>query len=138
MSNSNKSSDSSRGISAKWLIFVTSAFIVILTLAPQMQNYFAQRAQINALRNQVSDANSALEQAKKDLANWSDPTYIAAQARTRLHFVFPGERQYVVSGLTKTTNNENKPAAEVANQIPSGLPWYGRLMASITSTNVGK
>ena len=138
MSKGNKSSDSTRGISAKWLIFVTSAFIVILTLAPQMQNYFAQRAQINALRNQVSDANSALEQAKKDLANWSDPTYIAAQARTRLHFVFPGERQYVISGLTKTSNNENKAAAEVANQIPSGLPWYGRLMASITSTNVGK
>ena len=138
MSKSDKSSDSTRGISAKWLIFVSTAFIVILTLAPQMQNYFAQRAQINALRNQVSDANSALEQAKKDLANWSDPTYIAAQARTRLHFVFPGERQYVVSGLTKTTTNENKAAAEVANQIPSGLPWYGRLMASITSTNVGK
>ena len=138
MSKGNESSEITRGISARWAVIVSTSFIVILTLAPQMQKYFAQRAQINAIRNQVADANSALEQAKKDLANWSDPTYIAAQARTRLHFVFPGERQYVVSGLTKTTNNENKAAAEVANQIPSGLPWYGRLMASITSTNVGK
>ena len=138
MSKGNESSEITRGISARWAVIVSTAFVVILTLAPQMQKYFAQRAQINAIRNQVADANSALEQAKKDLANWSDPTYIAAQAPTRLHFVFPGERQYVVSGLTKTTNNENKAAAEVANQIPSGLPWYGRLMASITSTNVGK
>ena len=138
MSNSNKSSDSSRGISAKWLIFVTSAFIVILTLAPQMQNYFAQRAQINALRNQVSDANSALEQAKKDLAKWSDPNYVAQQARTRLHFVFPGERQYAVLGIDKNSENSDQAASEVSNQIPSGLPWYGRVLASITATNTGK
>ena len=103
-----------------------------------MQNYVAQRAQINALRNQVSDANSALEQAKKDLANWSDPTYIAAQARTRLHFVFPGERQYEVSGIEEATTKSDAPAADVSNQIPAGLPWYSRILASISETNATK
>ena len=87
MSKGNESSEITRGISARWAVIVSTSFIVILTLAPQMQKYFAQRAQINAIRNQVADANSALEQAKRDLAKWNDPTYIAQQDRksTRLN-----------------------------------------------------
>ena len=138
MSKGNESSEITRGISARWAVIVSTSFIVILTLAPQMQKYFAQRAQINAIRNQVADANSALEQAKKDLAKWNDPTYIAQQARTRLHFVFPGERQYAVIGIPKEQLNSDQAASEVSNQIPSGLPWYGRVLASITATNTGK
>jgi hypothetical protein len=79
-----------------------------------MQRYFAQRAQINALHSQIKDAKSALEEAKRDLARWNDPTYIASQARTRLHFVFPGERQYAVIGLPDSANKNDAPAADVS------------------------
>jgi Septum formation initiator len=138
MSNNAKPPKSSSGNSINWIAAVTASFVVILTLATPMQRYFAQRAQINSLRNQISDANKALEQAKKDLARWNDPTYIAAQARTRLHFVFPGERQYSVLGIPDSTDNSAAAAAAVANQIPSGLPWYSRLVATISSTNLTK
>jgi cell division protein FtsB len=130
-----RSPEVTRGISVKWIIAVTVTFIVVLTLATPMQRYFAQRAQINALHSQIRDANSALEQAKKDLARWDDPTYVAAQARTRLHFVFPGERQYAITGLGDSTVKGDAPAADVSNQIPAGLPWYSRLVASISATN---
>ena len=135
MSKSSKSPDNVQGISVKWLVGVSVTFIVVLTLATPMQRYFAQRAQINSLHNQIKDANSALEQAKRDLALWDDPNYVASQARTRLHFVFPGERQYAITGIGQTEQNSNSAAAQVSNQIPSGLPWYGKLMASITATN---
>ena len=82
--------------SARWLAVVTVAFIFAITLAPPLQHYFAQRAQINALRAQVNDSNNELEKARKELAKWNDPEYVATQARQRLHFVFPGERQYIV------------------------------------------
>ena len=133
-----KSPEATRGISVKWIISVSASFIVVLTLATPMQRYFAQRAQINALHSQIKDARSALEEAKRDLARWNDPTYIAAQARTRLHFVFPGERQYAVTGLPDSTNKNDAPAADVANQIPAGLPWYSRLVATISATNSNK
>jgi cell division protein FtsB len=138
MNNRSKSSEETQGISARWIILVSVSFIVVLTLATPMQRYFAQRAQINSLRNQITDANKALENAKRDLARWDDPTYIAAQARTRLHFVFPGERQYAVTGIPDSQNSANQPASDVSNQIPSGLPWYSRLVASISATNVTK
>ena len=138
MSKSSKSSDQVQGISVKWLVAVSVTFIVVLTLATPMQRYFAQRAQINSLHNQIKDANSALEQAKRDLALWDDPNYVASQARTRLHFVFPGERQYAITGIGQTEQNSNTAAAQVSNQIPAGLPWYSRLVASISETNLDK
>ena len=69
MSNHSKSPEPTRGISVRWLLIVTTSFIVILTVAPSLQRYFAQRAQINALHNQINDANNALEEAKKELGD---------------------------------------------------------------------
>jgi cell division protein FtsB len=126
---------SSRGISGRAFAFVTVLALMAITLAPPVQRYFAQRAQINALRIQLNDSKSSLENARRDLALWNDPTYIAAQARSRLQFVFPGEIQYEVTGIEQTSDSKGAPAAPIADQIPLGLPWYGRLISSITSTN---
>jgi hypothetical protein len=65
-----------------------------------------------------------------ELLQWQDPEYVKAQARERLHFVMPGERQYIVTGTPKgegevTSNN-------VADLLEDGSPWYTRLIASIT------
>jgi cell division protein FtsB len=124
--------------SVRWLAVVTVAFIFAITLAPPLQHYFAQRAQINSLRAQVNDSNNELERARAELAKWNDPKYVASQARTRLHFVFPGERQYIVLDAPKSDSQADGPAAPISNQIPNGLPWYGRLVASITTTNVNR
>lgn len=127
----------SRGISGRALAFVTVLFLMALTLFPPMQRYFAQRAQINALHGQLAESKAAVAQAKADLAKWDDPTYVAQQARTRLHFVFPGETQYSVIGAPDPKKSGDAPAAPVASQVASGLPWYGRLISSITITNTG-
>ena len=124
--------------SARWLAVVTVAFIFAITLAPPLQHYFAQRAQINSLRAQVNGSNNALEKAREELAKWNDPEYVATQARQRLHFVFPGERQYIVLDAPKSEEEANGPIAPISTLIPNGLPWYGRLIASITTTNVNK
>jgi hypothetical protein len=55
---------------------------------------------------------------------------VKSQARERLHFVLPGERQYIVTegSTTATTNTTTK----VANSLTDGQPWYVRLIASIS------
>jgi cell division protein FtsB len=138
MTNRSKSPEATRGISAKWILAVSISFVLVLTIAPPLQRYFAQRAQISSLKSQITDAKKSVEDAKKELAKWDDPTYVASQARTRLHFVFPGERQYAVTGLPDNQNKGEGAATQVSNQIPSGLPWYNRLVASITETNATK
>lgn len=109
-------------------------FILAWTLAPPAQRYFAQRAQINSVRAQVASNNEALVNAAKELEKWRDPEYIKTQARERLHFILPGERQYIVTDSTEPASDA--PSTAVAKDIPSGLPWYNKLIASITETGV--
>ena len=125
-----------RGVSARNLAVATVLVVVAFTLAPPMQRYFAQKAQINALRTQLHDSQATLDAATNELAKWNDPAYVATQARSRLHYVFPGEHQYIVIGATTTGSNDGKPAGTISTNIPAGLPWYAKVISSITSTNV--
>lgn len=123
-----------RGLSNRALIVGIVLFVVAITLAPPIQHYFTQRAQINSLKTQISDNQAMLDKAAAELAQWDDPEYVASQARARLHFVFPGERQYIVVGDDEIT--EDGQQTKISGQLPVGLPWYSRLISSITSTNV--
>jgi cell division protein FtsB len=137
VSSSNKSIQSGlkkRGLSNRALIVGIVLFVVAITLAPPIQHYFTQRAQINSLKTQISDNQAMLDKAAAELAQWDDPEYVASQARARLHFVFPGERQYIVVGDDEITGDGQQ--TKVSGQLPVGLPWYSRLISSITSTNV--
>ena len=122
--------------SGRTFSLVAVFFIFALVLAPPIQNYFTQRAQINALRAQVDSDRSALEAARIELTRWQDPDYVKAQARERLHFVMPGERQYIVTG---TPNGEGEVTTnKVADQLEDGAPWYTRMIASITQVTSEK
>lgn len=106
-------------------------FALALFLAPPIKNYFTQRAQISALESQLASDYSALEAARKELMLWQDPNYIKSQARERLHFVMPGERQYIVTGGGESEDSTNNSASGVEN-LPEGQPWYTRMIASVT------
>jgi cell division protein FtsB len=122
--------------SGRTFSLVAVFFIFALVLAPPIQNYFTQRAQINALRAQVDSDRSALEAARIELTRWQDPDYVKAQARERLHFVMPGERQYIVTG---TPNGDDEVTGNiVADQLEDGAPWYTRMIASITQVTSEK
>jgi len=116
--------------SARPLALIAIVFVFTLTLAPPIKNYFTQRAQINSLKSQVATDRTALDAARAELNLWRDPNYIKSQARERLHFVMPGERQYIVTGTT--TGEPEAVANKVADQLEDGSPWYTRMIASIT------
>ena len=106
-------------------------FALALFLAPPIKNYFTQRAQISALQSQLSSDYAALEEARKELTLWQDPEYVKSQARERLHFVMPGERQYIVTGGSESQNSGDY-SVNVVENLPEGQPWYTRMIASIT------
>lgn len=126
-----------RGISTRLLILFIVLFGVAVTLAPPTQHYFAQRAQISALEADVESNRQKLQEARQELQRWRDPEYIKSQARDRLHFVLPGERQYIILGLNNKIDNTNSSAAPINQDFPIGVPWYSRVISSITSVGVG-
>jgi cell division protein FtsB len=125
--NFNRRRNSGRAL-ALWAVF----FILALAIAPPVKHYFTQRAQISALNSQLATNHKALEAARQELLLWQDPEYVKTQARERLHFVLPGERQYIVT--EDGTSTDSTQTTKVANSLTDGQPWYARLIASISET----
>jgi len=123
----------SRG-NARPLALIAIIFVFTLTLAPPIKNYFTQRAQISALKSQVATDRTALEAARAELELWKDPSYVKSQARERLHFVMPGERQYIVTGSKEDPTQPE--TTKVVSLLPEGAPWYTRLIASVTESGL--
>ncbi len=117
--------------SGRTFAIATVFFALALFLAPPIKNYFTQRAQISALKAQLSSDYAALEAARRELTLWQDPEYIKSQARERLHFVMPGERQYIVTGGDENQDGFTD-AIDVVKNLPEGQPWYTRMISSIT------
>lgn len=127
-----------KSISGRSLAFATVLLILAITIAPPLHNFFEQRVQINVYRAELAASESTLAAAEKELTLWNDPTYVASQARIRLHYVFPGEREYIV--LSKGINNnfapsQSVPVSPLEGVVPTGTPWYSKLITTIKSTN---
>jgi len=120
-----------KGVTSRFVALSVVFFIIALTIAPPMQRYFSQRAQISAVEAQIGASKERLQNAEAELARWRDPAYVKSQARNRLHFVLPGERQYIVVGAKSQSQNEADEQNSVADQLPDHAPWYERLISSI-------
>ena len=73
-----------RRSSNRLLALIALVFIFTLTIAPPAKNYFTQRAQINALKSQLSADNSALQKAREELLLWQDPEFIKSVIKKSL------------------------------------------------------
>jgi cell division protein FtsL len=97
-----------------------------LTLAMPLRTYFSQRAELE----QVLAEGEALEEEVADLetekTQLNDPTRIAAEARSRLRWVMPGETPYTVQlpGDVGPTEDEVEEAKKAEG------PWYRSLWES--------
>jgi cell division protein FtsB len=121
-----------RRTSNRFLALSAILYILALAIAPPVKNYFTQRAQISALKSQLSADNVALQKAREELLLWQDPDFVKTQARERLHFVLPGERQYIVTETN--SDGTQKSTTKIATSLVDGQPWYSRLIASISET----
>jgi cell division protein FtsB len=112
---------------------IVSFFIVVYALAVPTQHYFSQRAQINQLQSEVNSNQKSLEDARRELSQWKNPEFVKSEARSRLHFVMPGERKYVITGAENL--DETPESLKITEGATHGVPWYTRLISSITETS---
>lgn len=110
------------------VVFVAVA-IAIAVPARQLVDQRAEIANATAANERTKDRITLLDEA---LTRWSDPAFIAAQARQRLRFVFPGETAFIVIGpdgeAVEATNVGPVSTFPTLPQQPSA--WYERLWAS--------
>jgi cell division protein FtsB len=98
---------------------------VALTVAVPLRNYVSQRQELAAVTEQQQALAAEVDQLTRDRARLSDPGEVAAQARSRLGYVQPGEVPYVVQ-LPGAGATDSTPAAG------QGLPWYQQLWRDVS------
>lgn len=95
-----------------------------VTLAIPVRAWLSQRAEIAALESDVAAAKVRVADLQLQVEDWNDPAFVIAQARSRLHFVFPGEVGYVVLG------SDDRPVAADPRPESRETPWYSMLWDS--------
>ena len=97
-SNARASAKWLRGIRFSWFSLVMLGLVVlgVLVVAPTLHLYVDQQHQIARLEQSNAETAKKVTDLNKQVADWSDPDYIKAQARERLLFVMPGETSYLV------------------------------------------
>ena len=71
-----------------------------LALAAPLRQLLTQRAQIASLHSNIASSQQQIAALQKTQKLWADPTYVAGQARQRLHYVYPGQVPYVTLSPT--------------------------------------
>jgi len=97
--------------------------VIALSLAYPLREYLAQRARIAELREEQAQSMQAVEDLRDRRKELKDPAYVEREARTRLHYQYPGERAYVVIS--------DKDEQNQSDGGQSSDPWFDRLWKSV-------
>ncbi|RCV50756.1 septum formation inhibitor [Marinitenerispora sediminis] len=98
--------------------------VIALSLAYPLREYIAQRSEIAQLQEQRARTQENVAELRERAEELQDPTYIEREARTRLHYQYPGERAYVV--LDGADEQAEEPEA-----AGSADPWFTKLWKSV-------
>ncbi|GAB3207554.1 hypothetical protein GCM10027294_14390 [Marinactinospora endophytica] len=98
--------------------------VIALSLAYPLREYVAQRYRIAELQAEQEQIRREVEELQQRQDELEDPAYVEREARTRLHYQYPGETAYVV--LDSEGAQEGARESEVPDK-----PWFTRLWESI-------
>ncbi len=117
------------------IAFFVSLFIVavgVIQLVSTLNVYAADLAHLNSLKYQEAALIAQKQELENDISRWDDESYVAAQARDRLGFVFPGEQSVHVLNPQAVTGEETdqQDSGSGSSTQSKQLPWYSELSYS--------
>jgi cell division protein FtsB len=95
-----------------------------LTVVVPLRNYVAQRQELAAVTAQQEALAAEVDELNRERERLANPAEIAAQARSRLGYVRPGEVPYVVQLPSSGLGAGSDPASD-------GIPWYRQLWREV-------
>lgn len=124
------------------IAFFVSLFIVAvgaIQLVATFHDYALDLAQLNDLKREEASLIAQKEELENDISRWDDKSYVAAQARERLGFVFPGETSVTVLNPEAVTGKtpEQSKGDHHSTKDNKTLPWYTELNYSFEKADQG-
>lgn len=108
-------------------ILAATALLALIVVFQPLRGYLSQRAQYDAIVDQLAQAQATSTALEDQLAQWQDDDYVRSQARQRLFYVMPGETTYVVVGADEL---EESGHADAQTGPEAALPWFKVLRRS--------
>ena len=114
-------------LTSRALILIAVFALLVLALSVPVRGWLSQRAEVTALRADITASSERIAELQTELDRWSDPAFISTEARRRLHFVLPGEIGYV------TIAADGQPAESVLSEAAANAPrgWHSVLWESL-------
>lgn len=109
--------------------------LTVVVLAPSLKILVEQRQQLAALEAEVRAQEQGVKELTAEKARWDDPSYIEAQARERLNYVYPGEISFLVidDGQTVTTDDGQSISDELQT---TKVDWMRMLLSSFLTAGL--
>src|SRR5919107_1663108 len=108
---------------------------LVVSAALPLREFLSQRAEIRQLEQSQAAARARVAALEEQKARLSDPDYVAALARDRLHFVRPGETAYVVIAPSAAPATPREARRADAAAAGPEAPWYSQLWGSVRSAD---
>lgn len=106
--------------------------MLAITLIPALRSTLSQRAQIDALRDQIAGQRQTVAALQQEQRQWADPAYVEQQARERLKLVRVGEKSFtVIEAPAAPVLPQGTKIAGLATDAATSGPWYGQLWKSM-------
>jgi cell division protein FtsB len=123
------------GLTTRAAILGLVVCALVVSAALPLREYLSQRGQIEAARARQTAAQARVAALEAQLRRLQDPAYLKAQARTRLHFVLPGETAYVVLAPSAKPVPVGKAAITGATATGPEAPWYSQVWGSVRAAD---
>jgi hypothetical protein len=107
----------------------------VVSAALPLREFLSQRGDIRRLEQSEAAARHRVAALEEQRARLSDPAYVAALARDRLHFVRPGETAYVVIAPTAPAAAPKDAKRAAGAAVGTNGPWYSQLWGSVRSAD---
>lgn len=112
------------------LIMLILVVLAVVVLAPSLKLLVEQQQELTSLQQEVGEQQSAVDELEGEVARWSDPAYIEAEARDRLLYVYPGEYSYLVfDGAQTATTADGAPISDSIQTTQ--VDWMSSMLSSV-------
>lgn len=106
---------------------------LVVTAALPLRELLDQRNQIAEVRQQQAAQQARVDELTTLRAQLDDPNFIKSLASERLHFIVPGERQYI---YIKAPVAAPAPVQGTAAQpVGEDAPWYSQLYGTVQNAD---
>lgn len=114
---------------------LTVLVLTVVVLAPSLRIFVQQQQQLAQLRADVQAQKDGVKDLQNQRARWDDPSYIEAQARERLNYVYPGEFSYLVIDDGKTVSTSD--GQPISTQVETTqVDWVRMLLSSVLTAGL--